>query len=65
MRPLADDTWHVVLDGAERRRYKGVVVCNGHHRDPRLPAYPGQATGELIHAHDYREPAQLPASASS
>lgn len=64
VRPCADDTWHVTLDQREHRRqetrhYKGVVVCNGHHRDPRLPSYPGHLDTPLIHAHDYREPAQL------
>lgn len=58
-RPMADDRWQVVLDGGEQRIYKGVVVCNGHHRDPRWPSYPGTFDGKLIHAHDYREPADL------
>jgi hypothetical protein len=59
VRPLPNDTWRVVLDGREERHYKGVVVCNGHHRDPRWPSYPGQETASIIHAHDYREPADL------
>lgn len=58
-RPMADDRWQVVLDGGEQRIYKGVVVCNGHHRDPRWPSYLGTFDGEYIHAHDYREPADL------
>jgi hypothetical protein len=58
-RPLADDRWQVVLDGREQRVYKGVVICNGHHRDPRWPSYPGTFDGKFIHAHDYREPADL------
>jgi hypothetical protein len=59
LKPLPDDRWLVVLDGGERRVYKGVVVCNGHHRDPRMPDYPGTFTGEMIHANTYREPEQL------
>lgn len=59
VRPLVDDTWHVVLDGGEQRHYKGVVICNGHHRAPKWPSYPGQDTAPLIHAHDYRAPADL------
>jgi cation diffusion facilitator CzcD-associated flavoprotein CzcO len=58
-RPMADDRWQVVLDGREQRIYKGVVVCNGHHRDPRMPSYPGTFEGEFIHAHHYREPSDL------
>lgn len=59
VRPLIDDTWHVEIDGEERRHYKGVIICNGHHRDPRWPSYPGQETAPLIHAHDYRAPSDL------
>jgi len=59
VRPLVNDTWHVEIDGEERRHYKGVIVCNGHHRDPRWPSYPGQETAPLIHAHDYRAPSEL------
>ncbi len=59
LQPLADDTWRVALDGGEIRRYKGVVICNGHHRSPRMPDFPGQFTGEMIHANAYRDPEQL------
>jgi cation diffusion facilitator CzcD-associated flavoprotein CzcO len=47
--------------GEERtRRYRAVLVANGHHWDPRWPepAFPGAETftGEQSHAHYYREP---------
>jgi Flavin-binding monooxygenase-like len=57
--PLADESWLVTFDNGEERIYKGVVVCNGHHWDKRLPAYPGRFTGTLMHAKDYKEPGQL------
>ena len=43
--------------GRETREYDVVLVCNGHHWDPRWPepAYPGTFDGEQIHAHDYRD----------
>ena len=59
VRPLVDDTWHVEIDGEEPRHYKGVIVCNGHHRDPKWPSYRGQETAPLIHAHDYSAPSEL------
>ncbi|TVQ38563.1 MAG: monooxygenase [Wenzhouxiangella sp.] len=31
-----------------------LVVCNGHHWDPRLPEYPGQFDGPMIHSGDFR-----------
>lgn len=57
--PLADESWQVKFDNGEQRVYKGVVVCNGHHWDKRLPDYPGRFTGTLIHSKDYQEPRQL------
>lgn len=57
--PLADETWQVTFDDGEMRTYKGVVVCNGHHWDRRVPQYPGRFTNNLIHSADYKEPRQL------
>jgi hypothetical protein len=57
--PLADESWQVTFDNGEERTYKGVVVCNGHHWDKRLPRYPGRFTGTLIHSKDYKDPKQL------
>jgi len=53
----ASSGWKVYLAGeADPRRYDGVVIANGHHWDPRWPEIPGQFAGQIIHAHDYREP---------
>ena len=41
------------------RVYKGVVVANGHHNEPRMPTYPGVFAGQIIHSRDYRSPKQL------
>src|SRR3984893_1147428 len=57
--PRADESWHVTFENGEERSYKGVVVCNGHHWDKRMPNYPGRFTGSLIHAKDYKDPGQL------
>ena len=46
--------------GAEpaTRRYRAVLVANGHHWDPRWPEppFPGTFDGEQTHAHHYRVP---------
>jgi dimethylaniline monooxygenase (N-oxide forming) len=64
----ADALWDVTVrsrDGAEpeTRRYRQVVVANGHHWDPRWPepSFPGSETfpGEQLHAHYYRTPEPL------
>lgn len=36
--------------------FDGLVVDNGHHRDPRLPDFPDEFTGEMIHSHAYVDP---------
>src|SRR5262249_31059967 len=58
-RPLADQRWQVDIENGESRVYRGVVVCNGHHWDCRWPSYPGQFSGEYLHAKQYKDPEQL------
>jgi cation diffusion facilitator CzcD-associated flavoprotein CzcO len=57
--PLADGRWELELASGEKRVYKGLIVCNGHHWDRRFPKYPGKFDGEYIHSKDYRSPSQL------
>jgi dimethylaniline monooxygenase (N-oxide forming) len=59
--------WEVTVEdadgGRETRRYRAVLVANGHHWDPRWPEppFPGsdEFEGEQMHAHHYREPETL------
>jgi cation diffusion facilitator CzcD-associated flavoprotein CzcO len=53
----ADGGWDVTANGATQR-YRAVLVANGHHWDARWPdpPFPGEFSGEQLHAHDYREP---------
>ncbi|HRK19831.1 MAG TPA: NAD(P)-binding domain-containing protein [Hyphomicrobiaceae bacterium] len=52
--PVGDGTWTVKIAGEPSpRTYKGVVVANGHHEAPRLPTYPGDFAGEIIHSRQY------------
>ncbi|OBK89719.1 flavin-containing monooxygenase [Mycolicibacter sinensis] len=48
--------WELELAGGQRRRFDLLVVANGHHWDPRLPDFPGQFTGDTLHAHHYIDP---------
>lgn len=57
--PKDDETWEVEFAGGEKRVYKGVIICNGHHWDKRFPKYDGDFTGELIHSKDYKKPEQI------
>jgi uncharacterized NAD(P)/FAD-binding protein YdhS len=57
--PRADGRWEVELAGGDKRVYKAVIVCNGHHWDKRYPDYAGKFAGEYIHSKDYKHPQQL------
>ncbi len=48
--------WDVTLSTGETRSYTDLVVANGHHWKPRLPDYPGDFDGELMHSHSYLSP---------
>lgn len=52
--PEADGGWRVTLDSGETRRYRAVIVANGHLWDPRMPDFPGSFDGLAMHSHDYR-----------
>ncbi|MEZ0382972.1 flavin-containing monooxygenase [Mycobacterium sp. pW045] len=48
--------WELQLAGGARRRFDLLVVGNGHHWDPRYPDFPGEFSGETLHAHHYIDP---------
>jgi hypothetical protein len=54
-----DDRWRVTLSNGESRVYRGVVVCSGHHWDRRMPQYPGEFSGQMIHSKDFKSNSQL------
>jgi hypothetical protein len=49
-------TWLVTLKDGTQRRYRGVIVANGHNWDPRVPEIPGSFSGETLHAARYKTP---------
>ena len=51
-----DGGWDVTLSTGETRHYTDLVVANGHHWKPRIPDWPGDFAGELIHSHAYVNP---------
>jgi cation diffusion facilitator CzcD-associated flavoprotein CzcO len=57
--PLEKHIWETEYESGEKRIYKGVIVCSGHHWDKRFPNYPGDFAGEFIHSKDYKNPDQL------
>jgi cation diffusion facilitator CzcD-associated flavoprotein CzcO len=49
-----DGGWSVKLSTGETRRFKSVLVANGHLWDPRWPEFPGRFDGLAIHSHHYK-----------
>jgi glycine/D-amino acid oxidase-like deaminating enzyme len=55
--PAPGGGWLVATDdGAAPRRFRGVVVANGHHWDPVWPSLPGEFSGQYMHAKDFKSP---------
>ncbi len=59
--PLLDGGYKVStenLDSGIRKTntYTAVLVCNGHHWQPKMPNFPGKFDGETIHSCQYRNP---------
>ncbi|MQY22548.1 flavin-containing monooxygenase [Nocardia macrotermitis] len=55
-RRLSGGGWELDTQHGETRRFDLLVVANGHHWDPRYPNFPGEFTGETMHAHHYIDP---------
>jgi cation diffusion facilitator CzcD-associated flavoprotein CzcO len=48
--------WLITLADGEEQRFDTLLVCNGHHWDPRYPDFPGSFDGPQIHSHNYVDP---------
>jgi hypothetical protein len=46
--------WSVVTEGQVPENFDAVCVCSGHHWNPAYPDLPGNFSGRIVHAHDYR-----------
>jgi cation diffusion facilitator CzcD-associated flavoprotein CzcO len=51
--------WHITTSDGARRTYDGVIVANGHLRDPFVPDYPGRFEGHALHSGRYRNARDL------
>jgi cation diffusion facilitator CzcD-associated flavoprotein CzcO len=55
----ANGGWDVSVNGRSPRRFEWVVVATGHYWDPAIPELPGEFSGTIIHARDYRAPGRF------
>lgn len=54
---IEDGRWRVQTEkgGVQSETlFDVLVVCNGHHWNPRIPHYPGSFSGEFIHSHEVK-----------
>ena len=59
---LKNNKWEITYKDLETQKqtsliFDALVVCNGHHHEPRFPKYPGKFTGDFLHSHDYKRAA--------
>jgi Flavin-binding monooxygenase-like len=52
----ASGGWRITLEDGTQECFDALLVCNGHHWDPRFPDFPGSFDGPQIHSHDYIDP---------
>lgn len=48
--------WSVRLSDGTCRRYRGLIVANGHNWHPRRPNWPGRFEGTVLHSSQYKTP---------
>ena len=49
-----DGRCSVALSGAGHESFDHLIVCSGHHREPYIPEYAGEFTGEVLHSRDFK-----------
>ncbi|MFT4736240.1 MAG: hypothetical protein ACI92W_000345 [Paraglaciecola sp.] len=55
---LENGDWELTVEdaiGQQVEVFSDLIVCNGHHWNPRIPSYPGSFSGEIIHSHDFKK----------
>jgi cation diffusion facilitator CzcD-associated flavoprotein CzcO len=55
----AENDWEVTLSPQQTRRYRGVIIANGHNWDPKYPDYQGTFDGITLHSAQYKTPEVL------
>ena len=48
--------WLITLPDGTQECFDALLVCNGHHWDPRYPRFAGTFQGPQIHSHEYVDP---------
>lgn len=59
VQPADGGGWTVTLDGGEALHADTVLICNGHHSEPKEVTHPGRFAGEIMRSDAYLETSQL------
>ncbi|OWY23206.1 monooxygenase [Sphingobacteriales bacterium UPWRP_1] len=46
--------WQLTLGNGNTEVFDYLLVANGHHWNPRMPNYPGNFTGQMLHSHEFK-----------
>ncbi len=57
--PHATDGWDVTFQTGTTERFRGVLICNGHHWAKSFPAWADPDDPHILHSKDFIEPGQL------
>jgi hypothetical protein len=49
-----ENKYVVTTDKGNSQEYDAVLVCNGHHWNPKFASFEGTFSGHVLHAHDYK-----------
>ncbi|MFN2316557.1 MAG: flavin-containing monooxygenase [Gemmatimonadales bacterium] len=52
--PEPSGGWRLTLGDGTTELFDHLLVASGHHWDPRMPEYPGEFTGTLLHSHAFK-----------
>ena len=53
------NTYSVTTDKNKTTIYDALIVCNGHHWNPKFATFDGKFDGKVLHAHDYKSLAEF------
>ena len=52
--PINNNRWQIRLADDSIEEFDYLLVASGHHWNPRMPHYPGNFEGQLLHSHEFK-----------
>jgi hypothetical protein len=56
---IKNNKWLVTFKDMTQKKYKGIIICNGHHWSMNFAKLDGDFSGDIIHSKDYKTPHQI------